>query len=306
MQIGRLNLRLMLERDAGEGYAALGVARVVERRADNTVRARRAVHPADATRRRAPVLDGYVRELHGLLHQRGEALGGAAVAAGARRRRRDRRLPAARDGQPLRAAVRAPAAALVLHPERCTPRASALAGDLSTFRDSGARRPIPTTATTTRSCFRAGDGRPAAVAVDGAGAERDPDRAAGARVRRARRRSSPTSTCCAPRAFVLAVDGADVPARRCACASRPQVKIGPVERIRDLVNLKLPGVALRPLPVAPRQIPYHAGFNYFELETRGNELWKQLETVGRLWRCTSPATSPDSSSSSGPSAAERG
>ena len=35
IQIGRLNLRLMLERDAGEGYATIGVARVVERRADN-------------------------------------------------------------------------------------------------------------------------------------------------------------------------------------------------------------------------------------------------------------------------------
>ena len=37
LQIGRLNLRLMLQRDAGEGYATLGVARVVERRADNRV-----------------------------------------------------------------------------------------------------------------------------------------------------------------------------------------------------------------------------------------------------------------------------
>ena len=35
VQVGRLNLRLMLERDASEGYATLGVARIVERRADN-------------------------------------------------------------------------------------------------------------------------------------------------------------------------------------------------------------------------------------------------------------------------------
>ena len=61
-----------------------------------------------------------------------------------------------------------------------------------------------------------------------------------------------------------------------------QVKLGPVERIRDLVNLQLPGIPLHPLPVAPRQIPYHAGFNYFELETRNNELWKQLEASGGL------------------------
>ena len=61
-----------------------------------------------------------------------------------------------------------------------------------------------------------------------------------------------------------------------------QVKIGPVERIRDLVNLALPGVTLTPLPVAPRQIPFHAGANYFELETRNSDLWRQLEQSGGM------------------------
>lgn len=47
------------------------------------------------------------------------------------------------------------------------------------------------------------------------------------------------------------------------------------------MNLQLPGIALRPLPVAPRQIPFHAGFSYFELETTG-DLWKQLDASGGL------------------------
>jgi type VI secretion system protein ImpJ len=81
--------------------------------------------------------------------------------------------------------------------------------------------------------------------------------------------------------FVLAV-GAQMPGETLRTRFPAQVKIGPAERLRDLVNLQLPGIALRPLPVAPRQIPYHAGFTYFELETRGNELWKQLETSGGL------------------------
>ena len=75
---------------------------------------------------------------------------------------------------------------------------------------------------------------------------------------------------------------AQMPAEALRARFPTQVKIGPVERIRDLVNLQLPGVALRPLPVAPRQIPYHAGFNYFELETRSSELWKQLERRAAL------------------------
>ena len=59
------------------------------------------------------------------------------------------------------------------------------------------------------------------------------------------------------------------------------VKIGSVERIRDLVNSQLPGIPLRSLPVAPRQIPYHAGFAYFELE-RGGEYWDELAASGGI------------------------
>jgi type VI secretion system protein ImpJ len=81
--------------------------------------------------------------------------------------------------------------------------------------------------------------------------------------------------------FVLAVN-AQMPGEALRARFPTQVKIGPAERIRDLVNLQLPGVPLRALPVAPRQIPYHAGFTYFELETRGNEMWRQLENSGGL------------------------
>jgi type VI secretion system protein ImpJ len=60
-----------------------------------------------------------------------------------------------------------------------------------------------------------------------------------------------------------------------------QLKLGPVEKIRDLVNLQLPGVPVLPLPVAPRQIPYHAGFVYFELD-QSHDLWAQLKTSGGI------------------------
>lgn len=57
--------------------------------------------------------------------------------------------------------------------------------------------------------------------------------------------------------------------------------IATVERIRDLVNAHIPGIEISALPVVPRQIPYHSGFAYFEVNTR-HELWKQLETSGGL------------------------
>ena len=58
-----------------------------------------------------------------------------------------------------------------------------------------------------------------------------------------------------------------------------QVKIGPVENIQEFVKLALPGISLRALPVAPRQIPFHAGFAYFELD-RTSEFWQKLSNSG--------------------------
>ena len=55
--------------------------------------------------------------------------------------------------------------------------------------------------------------------------------------------------------------------------------MGSVESIRQLVNLHLPGFKIKPLPVAPRQIPYHANKTYFILELSVEDL-AQLEGSG--------------------------
>jgi type VI secretion system protein ImpJ len=78
--------------------------------------------------------------------------------------------------------------------------------------------------------------------------------------------------------FVLAVR-AQMPENILRNQFPQTVKVGPVERIRQLVNAAMPGIPLKPLPVAPRQIPYHAGYCYFELE-RNNEFWKELNNSG--------------------------
>ena len=80
--------------------------------------------------------------------------------------------------------------------------------------------------------------------------------------------------------FVLAVD-ADIPAEDVRRHFAGQAKIGPVEEIRQLVNSALPGIALRPLPVAPRQIPYHAGVVYFELDA-DSPYWGKMTTSGGI------------------------
>ncbi|WKE65747.1 type VI secretion system baseplate subunit TssK [Gallaecimonas kandeliae] len=60
-----------------------------------------------------------------------------------------------------------------------------------------------------------------------------------------------------------------------------QIKLGAVEHIRDLVNNHLPGIAVSALPVAPRQIPYHAGYHYFLLDSHSDR-WQQLRQSGGL------------------------
>jgi type VI secretion system protein ImpJ len=57
------------------------------------------------------------------------------------------------------------------------------------------------------------------------------------------------------------------------------LKVAPVERIRQLVNLHLPGIKLTPLPVAPRQIAFHAKKTYFILDLNAEDL-AQLERSG--------------------------
>ena len=80
--------------------------------------------------------------------------------------------------------------------------------------------------------------------------------------------------------YVLAVQ-AQLPAEQLCQRFLAQAKVGPVERIREIVSLALPGMGLRNLPVAPRQLPYHAGYHYFEVD-RSGELWKQFERSGNL------------------------
>ncbi|WP_455366692.1 type VI secretion system baseplate subunit TssK, partial [Kaarinaea lacus] len=78
--------------------------------------------------------------------------------------------------------------------------------------------------------------------------------------------------------FVLAVK-ADLPGDAVRARFPSQTTIGPVERIRQLVNVSMSGIQLAALPVAPRQIPYHSGFTYFELN-RNSEFWRELQQSG--------------------------
>jgi type VI secretion system protein ImpJ len=59
------------------------------------------------------------------------------------------------------------------------------------------------------------------------------------------------------------------------------VKIGSVEQIRSLVNIQLPGIVVRPLAAAPRQLPFYTGGVYFELDTT-SPAWRDLTDSGAI------------------------
>jgi len=80
--------------------------------------------------------------------------------------------------------------------------------------------------------------------------------------------------------FVLAIK-ASIPHEELRQVLPSQIKIGSVETIRDLVNNQIPGITITTLPSAPREVPYHAGFHYFELN-KNSEHWNQLHNSGGI------------------------
>lgn len=77
--------------------------------------------------------------------------------------------------------------------------------------------------------------------------------------------------------FILAVR-AHMPMEELRKLFIQQTKVGSVEKIRELISLQLPGISLSPLPVAPRQLPYHAGYIYFQLD-KSSLAWNMISNA---------------------------
>lgn len=75
--------------------------------------------------------------------------------------------------------------------------------------------------------------------------------------------------------FILAVK-ADMPNEVLRSRLPSTIKISTVENISELVAYHLPGVKLNALSVAPRELPYHNGYVYFELEKQ-IEMWELFD-----------------------------
>ncbi|WP_172580955.1 type VI secretion system baseplate subunit TssK [Vibrio harveyi] len=80
--------------------------------------------------------------------------------------------------------------------------------------------------------------------------------------------------------FVLAVK-ADTSTDEIRRLVPAQLKLGPAEQIRDLINNQINGINVSPLNVVPRQIPYQTGYVYFEVIKKG-PFWVRLQESGGI------------------------
>jgi type VI secretion system protein ImpJ len=280
IQVARLNLRLLRGKEATDAYAVVAVARVLERRPDMQVVLDRDFIPPQVSIGATVHLSMAANFLRGLLAQRSEALAGrmGQLGHGVSEVADFLMLQTANRYEPLFAQF---AQLTRHHPQALYEACLQLAGDLATLLNPKRRpppfppyrhdnltatfAPVMTELRQMLSRVLEQNAVPIELVQRGHGVTTA---------------SVADLELLGNATFVLAIN-ADLPGEQVRMRFLNQSKIGPMERIKVLVNSQLPGIVARQLPVAPRQLPFHGGYHYFELE-RGTELWKQFERNGNL------------------------
>ena len=280
--IGKMRLQFALAVDDLADKLAIPIARIIEVRADREVILDGGFIASALDVRAAAPLSGFLRELEGLLAHRITALAGRLSEGGGARAAAEisdflllmvcnRALPFIQD----------PATTENVHPATVFAECARLAGELATFMAIDKRAPeiaayqhdnlsrtfAPLIRVLRQYLSSVLEATAVSIPLEA--------RKYGISVGVIADRKLVTTA-----GFVLAVK-ADIPDEAVRRHFSGQVKIGPVEEIRQLVNSALPGISLRPLPVAPRQIPYHAGVVYFQLDG-DSPYWAKMTTSGGL------------------------
>jgi type VI secretion system protein ImpJ len=280
LKVGVLSLSLNLESTLDGELASMPIARIRERKGqvveldDQFVPPLLDMHAHTRTR-------SWLEELYGLIKQRGDALAGRIGAPGTKGVAEFADfilLLACNRYQPLLDQFRH---TTPLHPLMVYNELLKLAGECGTFLTDGSRRP-PTferydhnaLAQTFLPVVEAI--RRTMVMVIEQGVVQIPLTQVAKGLYGA---DIPDPRLIASGYFVLAAS-AQVPREALRTTLPTQIKIGPPDRIRDLVMTAVPGIRIEPID-APRQIPFHANFCYFQLDTQ-SEFWDSVKTSRRL------------------------
>ncbi|WP_339616378.1 type VI secretion system baseplate subunit TssK [uncultured Gilvimarinus sp.] len=281
LQAATPRLTLLLEKDLTDAWVSLGVLKVIERKSDRQVVLDEHFIPPVVACGAAKQLTSYLNELLGLVEQRADALSDRVgqMGRGGISEVGDFLMLQYLNGlQPQLTHLLASHGA---QPEAMYGVFSAMCGELSTFVENSKRCPdLPAyqhdcLSKSFQPLVKTLRGYLSTVLERNAIEIELAEKAYGVKVGRVSDKELITKG-----RFILAVS-ADVASEVVKSNFPKQVKIGSVEKIRDLVNLQLPGIQIAQMPIAPRQIPYHTGTHYFEMDP-SSSMWKAFEASGTI------------------------
>lgn len=275
IDVSPVSIRLMLEKEDRSAYASIAIARILEKRPDSSVLLDTNFIPCHLNVSGVPVLHRFIGEMAGLMRERAKNIaqrigapsqGGVAdVSDFMLLQALNRMQPQLQHLSHLRS----------LHPERLYECLTAMCGELSSFTDESRLAPefisynhdMPLESfLSVMSMLRQSLSivlEPRAVSlqlhkrkygimvapVQDPSLLRDAD-------------------------FILSVR-AKMPLDELRKLFIQQTKVASVEKIRELISLQLPGIPITALPVAPRQLPYHAGYTYYQLD-KTSRAWQMI------------------------------
>lgn len=281
LEVGRVSLRLMLERDDRSAYASLAIARILDKRPDGGLVLDPNFMPCSISVCAIPTLKRFLGESAGLVAERARSLS-QRIAAPGQQGVADvaefMMLQLLNRAQPQLAHL---ARLGTLHPERLHEALVQICGELMTFTDESR---LPPEFAAYRHDDQQQSFEPVMLALRQALSTVLSPRAVSIQLRKHQYGVMVAvvgeSELMQSADFVLAVR-ARMPQEQLRKQLLQQTKVASSDKIRELISLQLPGIPLLPLPVAPRQLPYHAGYSYFQLD-RQSPAWQMLAVGNTL------------------------
>ncbi|MFK0380202.1 type VI secretion system baseplate subunit TssK [Pandoraea sp. NPDC090278] len=284
VQLADLRLRLLPERELSKSWMGLPLAKVAEIRADGSARLEAGLIPPVNVYTASGLLHTWLTEIHGLLRLRATAMAERLSAAASRGG------DAAEISEYLILQLLNRYDPVLTHlletkaasPEFLYLQLAALSGELSTFVRTETRRPKEHDAyrhDAPHLCIKPliDDLRFLLNVVLERAAQQIALRQEAHDIQLAVLDPNEFKRF---KTFVLAVF-AQVPQDLLQQQFPAQTKVGPSERLGNLIRSHLPGIPLQALAVPPRQIPFNAGFLYFEI-SQEHPLWEQVSRYGGL------------------------
>ena len=262
IDVSPVRLRLMLEREDRSAYASIAIAQISEKRPDGSIILNPNFMPCHINVAAVGNLYRFVDEMAGLMRERAKNIaqrigsptqGGVADVSD---------FMLLQSLNRMQTQLRHLATIRSLHPERLCEALTMMCGELATFTDESRLPPdfvsyqhdepsrtfLPLMNTIRQLLSVVLEPRAVSIMLQ--------KRKYGLMVAHVQDPSLVEDAT-----FILAVR-ARMPLESLRKLFVQQTKVASVEKIRELISLQLPGVPVIPLPVAPRQLPYHAGYTY--------------------------------------------